>query len=79
MAYLGLVRFSLSFPDTLRCSFCFVSLLLFAKGSLDRRELPLCAGRLYLYGRHAYTLSHARRLIGSPKFPSYPFEYMPRS
>ena len=24
-------------------------------GSRERRELPLGAGRLYLYGRHAYT------------------------
>ena len=70
---------SLSFPHPLRRSSCFVSLLLLAKGSLEKRELPLYAGRLYLYGRHAYTSFFARRLIGSPKFPSYPSDYMPRS
>jgi hypothetical protein len=78
MARLGVVRFSLSFPDTLRHSSCFVSLLP-TEGSLERRELPLRAGRLYPYGRHAYTCFHTRRRIGSPKFPSYPYVYMPRS
>ena len=54
MARLGVVRCSLSFPDTLRRSSSFVSLVVF-KGSLGRRELPPSAGRLYLSGRHAYT------------------------
>jgi hypothetical protein len=54
LAHLGVVRFSLSFPDTLCCSSGFVSRV-FRHGSPKRRELPLRAGRLYLYGRHAYT------------------------
>ena len=53
-ARLGVVRFSLSFPDTLCRSSGFVSLWV-SKGSLERRELSPSAGRLYLYGRHAYT------------------------
>jgi len=53
MARLGVVRCSLSFPDTLCYSSGFVSLCV-TKGSLGGRERPPSAGRLYLYGRHAY-------------------------
>jgi hypothetical protein len=54
MARLGVVRCSLSFPDTLCCSSGFVSLWV-TKGSPEGRELPPSAGRLYLSGRHACT------------------------
>jgi hypothetical protein len=79
IAHLGVVRFSLSFPDTLRRSSGFVSRLLSQMARLRGASGLLSAGRLYLCGRHAYTWFYARRRIGSPKFPSYPYEYMPRS
>jgi hypothetical protein len=51
MACLGVVRFSLSSPDTLHHSSLFVSLL--HKGSPERRESPPRAGSLSLDGRHS--------------------------
>ena len=56
MARLGVVRFSLSFPDTLRRSSFFVSLSTSPRSSLKRRELslerrvslPMRAARLHL-------------------------------
>jgi len=54
MARLGVVRCSLSFPDTLCRSSGFVSLWV-TKGSREGRERPPSAGRLDLSGRHACT------------------------
>ena len=76
MAHLGGVRFSLSFPDTLYHASFFVSLSL--KGSCERRTLPLHAGSLHLWSALLHLIVR-KETIGSPKFPSHPCRYMPRS
>ena len=76
-AHLGVVRCSLSFPDTLGHASCFVSLacarlVCEADASSPRRESsPRRAALL--------RLMLPKETIGSPTFPSHPFECMPRS
>jgi hypothetical protein len=76
MARLGVVRFSLSFPDTLYRASFFVSLS--HQGSCERRVPPLHAGSLHLCSALLYLILR-KETIGSPKFPSHPYGYMPRS
>lgn len=75
-ALLGLVRCSLSSTDTLRCpSFIRASAradLVLGAGLPPRT--PGILGTEYSSDRRC-----ARRQVGSPKFPSYPHEYMPWS
>jgi len=76
MARLGVVRFSLSSPDTLYRASFFVSLS--HQGSCERRAPPLHAGSLHLWSALLYLILR-KETIGSPKFPSHPYGYMPRS
>jgi hypothetical protein len=76
MARLGVVRVSLSSPDTSYRASCFVSLA--HPGSCERRAPPLHAGRLHL-GSALLDLILRKETIGSPTFPSHPYRYMPRS
>ena len=77
MACLGVVRFSLSSPDTLERSSFFVSLAPArlaweVRASSQRQEsLPHRSALLHLI--------FYKETIGSPKFPGYPCDYMPWS
>ena len=76
MARLGVVRFSLSSPDTLYRASFFVSLS--HQGSCERRAPSLHAGSLHLWSALLYLILR-KETIDSPKFPSHPYGYMPRS
>jgi len=76
---LRVVRFSLSFPDTLLCPSFVVCVSAFADSSL-RRGFLSDAG-ISPSGRtsSSYLSSLRRETDGSLRFPDYPFKRMPRS
>lgn len=76
---IGVVRFSLSFPDTLFCPSFVVCVSAFADSSL-RRGFLSDAG-ISPSGRtsSSYLSSLRRETDGSLKFPDYPFKRMPWS